>query len=137
MADILNKLARSVRMSKIRAKDTKPEMLVRRFLHANGFRYGLHSRNLPGTPDMVLRKHKTVIFVHGCFWHMHGNCKFAQVPKTRSKWWTQKFERNAQNDNKHARALRKLGWKVIVIWECSLKPSRLQRTLNALLGKIG
>ncbi len=137
MADIMDSEARSVRMSKIRAKDTKPEMLVRRFLHANGFRYGLHSRKLPGSPDIVLRKHNTVIFVHGCFWHMHANCKYAQVPKARSNFWIQKFERNAENDKKHAKALRKLGWKVIVIWECSLKPSRLQKTLTTLLGKIG
>ena len=120
-------------MSRIRAKDTKPEMLVRKFLHANGFRYILHDKTLPGKPDIVLPKYRTVIFVHGCFWHGHTNCKYFKVPKTRTKWWLAKINRNKANDEKAQKALRKEGWKVINIWECSLKNPKITKRLNSLL----
>ena len=92
MADVHTKEQRSYNMSRIKSKDTKPEMLVRRFLHANGFRYKLHEKNLPGKPDIVLPKYKTVIFVHGCFWHGHTGCKYYVVPKTRTEWWMNKIK---------------------------------------------
>jgi DNA mismatch endonuclease (patch repair protein) len=120
-------------MGRIRSKDTKPEMLVRRFLHAHGYRYKLHDKNLPGKPDIVLPKYKTVIFVHGCFWHGHKNCKYFVVPKTRTAWWLNKINGNIANDKKHLTALRKAGWKVLTLWECQLKPKKLQRTLDKLL----
>ena len=120
-------------MSHIRAKDTKPEMLVRKFLHANGFRYKLHDKTLPGKPDIVLPKYRTVIFVHGCFWHGHTNCKYFKVPKTRTKWWLAKINRNKANDEKAQKALRKEGWKVINVWECSLKNPKITKRLNSLL----
>lgn len=135
MADVHDKKTRRYNMSRIKAKDTKPEMLVRSFLHKNGFRYSLHNKKLPGKPDIVLKKYKTVIFVHGCFWHGHKNCKYFVVPKTRTKWWTNKINRNKANDEKAIRALKKDGWKVIVVWECKLKPAKAERTLTSLPGK--
>jgi len=123
-------------MSRIKAKDTKPEMLVRKFLNANGFRYSLHNKKLPGKPDIVLNKYKTVIFIHGCFWHGHKNCKYFVVPKTRTQWWVDKINRNKANDEKAVKALRKDGWKVITVWECALKPLRAAGTLLKLLPRI-
>jgi DNA mismatch endonuclease (patch repair protein) len=96
--DVHNKATRSYNMSRIRAKDTKAEMLVRRYLHAQGFRYRLHVKDLPGKPDIVLPKYKTVIFIHGCFWHGHEGCKNFVVPKTRTEWWMEKIGRNREND---------------------------------------
>ena len=136
MADVHTKKQRSYNMSRIRAKDTKPEMLVRKFLHANGFRYKLHDKTLAGKPDIVLPKYRTVIFVHGCFWHGHTNCKYFIVPKTRTKWWLAKINRNKANDEKAQKALRKEGWKVINVWECSLKRTRITRKLNSLLTQL-
>ena len=98
--DVHTKEQRSYNMSRIKGKDTKPEMLVRRFLHANGFRYKLHDKKLPGKPDIVLPKYRTVIFVHGCFWHGHKNCKYFVVPKTRTEWWLNKINGNIANDIK-------------------------------------
>jgi DNA mismatch endonuclease (patch repair protein) len=123
-------------MSRIKAKNTKPEMLVRSFLHRNGFRYSLHKKTLPGKPDIVLPKYKTVIFVHGCFWHGHSNCKYFVVPKTRTQWWLNKINTNKANDEKALKALKKDGWKVITIWDCGLKPAKVERTLVALLKKL-
>lgn len=123
-------------MSRIKAKDTKPEMLVRSFLHRNGFRYSLHNKTLPGKPDIVLKKYKTVIFVHGCFWHGHKNCKYFVVPKTRTKWWTNKINRNKANDEKAVKALRKDGWKVITVWECKLKPGKAEQTMVSIVKRI-
>ncbi len=107
-------------MSRIKGKDTKPEMLVRRFLHANGFRYKLHDKTLPGKPDIVLPKYKTVIFIHGCFWHGH-ECKYYVVPKTRTEWWLNKINGNIDSDTKTLMALKKEEWKIIMLWECRLK----------------
>ena len=136
MADVHSKATRSFNMSKIKGKDTKPEMLVRKFLHANGFRYRLHVKDLPGKPDIVLPKYKTVVLVNGCFWHGHKRCKYFVIPKTRTDWWTEKLNKNIENDNKSVKALKKLGWKVIIIWECSLKPAMVEKTINTLLKKI-
>jgi DNA mismatch endonuclease, patch repair protein len=143
MADVHDKKTRSYNMSRIKAKDTKPEMLVRRFLHANGFRYSLHNKKLPGKPDIVLNKYKTVIFVHGCFWHGHKNlpgrqagCKYFVIPKTRTEWWLNKINTNIANDSKALKALKKQGWRVINLWECSLKPAKVEKTLSGLLKKI-
>src|SRR5688572_5149831 len=118
MADVHDKKTRSYNMSQIKGKNTKPEMLVRKFLHANGFRYRLHAKNLPGKPDIVLPKYKTVIFVHGCFWHGHKDCKKSVLPKTRKEWWKYKITGNINNDAKAIITLEKLGWKVITIWSC-------------------
>ena len=133
MADVHTKEIRSYNMSRIKGKNTKPEMLVRRFLHANGYRYRLHDKNLPGKPDIVLPKYKTVIFVHGCFWHGHKNCKYFVVPKTRTEWWLNKINGNIANDAKAAKALKKEGWKIINLWECNLKPAKIKKTLSKLI----
>lgn len=130
-------------MSRIKSKDTKPEMLVRKFLFANGFRYKLYDKTLPGKPDIVLPKYKTVIFVHGCFWHGHKDlpgrqtgCKYFVVPKTRTDWWLNKINGNIANDAKAVKALKKEGWKIITIWECNLKPVKFSKTLTTLLKKL-
>ena len=123
-------------MSQIRSVNTKPEMLVRKFLHAQGFRYSLHKKTLPGKPDIVLSKYKTIIFIHGCFWHGHTNCNYFVVPKTRTTWWLNKINTNKANDEKAMKALRKDGWKVITVWECKLKPAKVEKTLASLLKKI-
>ena len=133
MADVHNKETRSYNMSQIKGRNTKPEMLVRRFLHAQGFRYKLHDKTLPGKPDIVLPKYKTVIFIHGCFWHGHKDCKYYVVPKTRTDWWLQKINGNIANDEKAMITLQKDGWKIITIWECDLKPEKLDTTLRSLL----
>jgi DNA mismatch endonuclease (patch repair protein) len=112
---------RSYTMSRIRSKDTKPEMLVRRHLHALGFRYSLHSSKLPGHPDLVLTKWHTVIFVNGCFWHRHEGCKAASTPKSNVEFWQAKFQRNVERDKHEHALLKAAGWRVIVIWECEVK----------------
>ncbi|MBN9284494.1 MULTISPECIES: DNA mismatch endonuclease Vsr [unclassified Flavobacterium] len=132
MADVHSKEIRSFNMSKIKGKDTKPELLVRKFLFSQGFRYRLHDKKLPGKPDVILPKYKTVIFVNGCFWHGHQDCKYFVVPKTRTEWWLNKINVNISNDNKALLALQNSGWKVIVIWECELKPEKINVTLNQL-----
>jgi len=120
-------------MSQVRSKDTKPELIVRKFLHTHGFRYRLHVKDLPGKPDIVLPKYKTVIFIHGCFWHGHKHCKYATLPKTRTQWWLNKIDRNISNDKKAILALKKEGWKIITIWGCELRGDKLDKTLNALI----
>ncbi|MBL7723454.1 MAG: DNA mismatch endonuclease Vsr [Chitinophagaceae bacterium] len=136
MADVHNRKTRSYNMSRIRSGNTKPEMLVRKFLHANGFRYKLHDKTLPGKPDIVLPKYKTIIFIHGCFWHGHANCKYFKVPKTRTQWWLDKINRNKANDAKAVKVLRKDGWKIITVWECKLKPKNQKGTLLNLIKKL-
>ena len=133
MADVHDKATRSYNMSQIKGKNTKPEMLVRKFLHAHGFRYRLHVKDLPGKPDIVLPKYKTVIFIHGCFWHKHENCKYFVVPKTRTEWWMNKINGNVDNDNKAIGLLNNQGWKVITIWECELKPTNIINSLESLI----
>lgn len=115
-------------MSRIRGKDTKPEIAVRKMLHAAGFRFRLHVKELPGKPDIVLPKWKTVVFVHGCFWHRHEGCKDTTTPKTRTDWWLEKFNKNVANDLKKRRDLEDAGWKVLVVWECEVKPTGYRLT---------
>src|SRR3978361_452721 len=121
MADVHSKKTRSYNMSRIRSKDTKPELLVRKFLHKNGFRYRLHVKDMPGKPDMVLPKYKTVIFIHGCFWHGHEGCKKAALHETRRDWWEEKINKNKQNDINTEAALKATNWNIITIWQCKLK----------------
>jgi DNA mismatch endonuclease, patch repair protein len=134
--DVHEPEVRSYNMSRIKAKDTKPEMLVRKFLFAQGFRYRLHAKNLPGKPDIVLPKYKTVIFIHGCFWHGHKGCKYFVVPKTRTDWWLNKINRNKELDKKNVRLLRQDSWKVLTIFECRLKKKKIDKSLQKLLKEI-
>ena len=136
MADVHSIQQRRFNMQQIKAKNTKPELLVRTYLHALGFRYSLHKKTLPGKPDIVLPKYKTVIFIHGCFWHGHANCKYFTIPKTRTQWWTDKINTNKTNDAKAMKALKKEGWKVLTVWECKLKKEKLEHTLQQLVSKI-
>jgi len=137
MSDIFSKKKRSEIMSKIRATETKPEKIVRKFLFAKGFRFRKNLKSLPGKPDIVLSKYKTAIFIHGCFWHGHKNCKAATLPKTRKKFWTDKITDNKKRDAKNYKELKKIGWKVITIWQCQIKnKSRQERTLNLVADKI-
>jgi DNA mismatch endonuclease (patch repair protein) len=123
-------------MSRIKGKDTKPEMLVRKFLFSRGFRYRLHDKKKPGKPDIVLPKYKAVIFVHGCFWHGHQSCKYFVVPKTRTDWWLEKIGRNIANDEKAVAALKEKGWNVIVIWECELKTNNFSGILEQVAARL-
>ena len=120
MSDIISKKKRSWNMSRIKSKDTKPELIVRSLLHRMGYRFRLYRKNLPGKPDIVLPKYGTAIFVHGCFWHRHPNCKYAYMPKSRIGFWRNKFEENTVRDKKKHSELKKSGWKVIIIWECEI-----------------
>lgn len=134
--DVHNKTTRSYNMSRIKGKNTKPEMLVRKFLFANGFRYRLNVKILPGKPDIVLPKYKTVIFVNGCFWHGHKGCKYFVVPKTRTDWWLNKIRETQKRDGEKEIELNVLGWKVITVWECELKTKKIQNTLKFLKENI-
>lgn len=133
MADVHSKEIRSFNMSQIKGKDTKPEILVRKFLFANGIRYRLHDKRLPGKPDMVFPKYKKVVFIHGCFWHGHENCKYFVVPKTRTEWWLNKINSNKKKYTESVYALKKQGWKVITIWECELKPITKDKKLKSII----
>ncbi|WP_033056752.1 very short patch repair endonuclease [Pseudomonas mandelii] len=119
--DIVDSETRSRMMSGIRGKNTVPEMMVRRFLHARGYRYRLHRKDLPGKPDLVLPRLKVCIFVHGCFWHRHPGCAYATTPKTRPEFWKEKFQKNVMRDLANLNALENAGWNVLTIWECNLK----------------
>ena len=112
--------ARSRNMSAIKSKNTRPEIIVRKFLHSKGYRFRIHRKDLPGSPDIVLPKYKTVVFVHGCFWHRHEGCKYKTNPKTRKEFWENKFNENIKRDKNNFKELKKLNWKVLVIWECEL-----------------
>jgi DNA mismatch endonuclease, patch repair protein len=136
MADVHTVQQRSFNMSRIRSSNTKPELLARHFLFAQGYCYRINVKNLPGKPDIVLPKHRTIIFVHGCFWHGHTNCKYFKIPQTRTEWWTNKINTNKANDAKAIKALKKEGWKVMVVWECGLKAAKVEKTLTSLLKKI-
>ena len=120
MTDIVSEEQRSYIMSRVPSKDTKPELLVRSFLHRSGFRFRIHGKKLPGRPDLVLAKHQTVVFVHGCFWHRHTGCAKATMPATRVRFWREKFERNVSRDRDNQAKLQNLGWRVIVLWECEI-----------------
>ena len=135
MADSLTPEHRSWNMSRIRSRDTKPERVVRSLLHGMGYRFtvnGPKNRTLPGRPDIVLPKYRTVIFVHGCFWHRHKGCKGTTTPKTRTDWWEAKFAGNVARDRRNQRSLRKEGWRVIVVWECEL----VEASKNQIQSKI-
>lgn len=122
-------------MASVRSKSTGPEMAVRRFLHASGFRYRLHDRSLPGSPDLVLKKHRAVIFVHGCFWHQHAGCKMSRKPKTNQAYWENKFRRNIERDQLAIDRLNEMGWNVLVVWECEISPERLNELAREILEK--
>ena len=128
----VNKISdqRSRNMAAIKSKNTKPEIAVRKMLHALGYRFRLHRKDLPGSPDIVLPKYKTVIFVHGCFWHRHENCKYASTPKTRKEFWENKFNENMKRDKNNFKELKKLNWNLLVIWECETK------NINLLIKKF-
>ncbi len=121
MTDIYEPRKRSEIMSRIRGRGTKPELIVRRIAHRLGFRYRLHRKDLPGRPDIVFPRHRAVIMVHGCFWHRHPGCKLASNPKTRESFWKSKLEENVARDRRNEAALRDLGWRVMVIWQCETK----------------
>jgi DNA mismatch endonuclease (patch repair protein) len=121
MTDVVSKAVRSRMMSSIRGRGTRPEMAVRRYLHGRGFRYRLHDRSLPGTPDLVLPRYKAVIFVHGCFWHRHAGCHLAATPASNQEFWLKKLSANAERDQRNLQKLLRDGWRVIVIWECGIR----------------
>lgn len=136
--DRLTTGARSALMARIRGKDTTPERRVRSLLHGMGYRFRLHARDLPGTPDVVLRPRRKAVFVHGCFWHRHAGCAGATVPRTRPEFWSDKFGRNVRRDARARRALNRAGWSVCVVWECQVaaarrEPSRLEARLRRFL----
>ncbi len=136
MADVHDIETRSYNMSQIRSKNTKPEMIVRKYLFSKGFRYKIHDKRLPGKPDIVLPKYRTVIFVHGCFWHGHEGCKYFSIPKTNSDWWKEKIQKNKKLDIKYLHALEFEGWKVMRIFECELKSQTIERTLLQLVNDL-
>ena len=131
-SEVLHKVSeqRSRNMSAIKSKNTKPEIAVRKVLHSMGYRFRLHSKDLPGSPDIVLPKYKTVIFVHGCFWHRHENCKYATTPKTREDFWNNKFRSNVERDLEIQENIKNIEWRSVVIWECETKD------IENLRGKI-
>ena len=127
--DIVSPEVRSEMMSGIKGKDTSPELKVRSFLHANGFRFRLHRKDLPGKPDIVLPKYKACVFVHGCFWHRHKGCKLASEPKSREEFWNKKFSENVARDQRNIKALKMAGWRVAILWECGLRKELSLKTL--------
>jgi|SRR5690554_863652 len=136
MADVHSKEVRSYNMSQVKGKDTKPDLLVRRFLFSNGLRYRLYDKKLSGKPDIVLPKYKTVIFIHGCFWHGHENCKYSALPKTRTQFWSDKIEGNKQRDKNNIEQLINKGWNVLIVYGCELKKDKQELTLNKILNNI-
>lgn len=136
MTDIHSKETRSYNMSQVKARDTKPELIVRRFLFSNKLRYRLYDKKLQGKPDIVLRKYKTIIFIHGCFWHGHENCKYSALPKTRIEFWSDKIESNKKRDKKNIDQLKSDGWNVLIVYECELKKGKQEHTLNNILSNI-
>jgi DNA mismatch endonuclease (patch repair protein) len=133
--DIWSKNKRSEVMSKIRGKNTKPEILLRSLLFKKGFRFRLHKKDLPGKPDIVLPKYKTVIFVHGCFWHFHKNCNEGRIPSTNSQFWKAKLEKNVAKDEKNTELIKLAGWQVITVWECEIERKPIA-TLQAIIRRL-
>jgi len=135
--DTLSAKERSARMALVHSKNTKPEIAVRRLVHSLGFRYRLHSKRLPGKPDMVFPSRQKIIFVHGCFWHRHKGCPNTRLPKSRLDFWKPKLEANQARDKKNQLKLKKLGWKILVVWECEIKKSTklTQKVLHFMEGK--
>lgn len=136
MADIKTKESRSYNMSRIAGKDTKPEELVRKYLFSKGFRYRKNVRKLPGTPDLVVPKYRTVIFVNGCFWHGHEGCKYFVWPKSNAEFWRKKIKTNISRDQRKEAQLRDMGWNVMIVWECELRPPKRQATLERLESQL-
>ena len=136
MTDNVSKERRREIMSSVRGKDTKPELIVRHFLFSKGFRYRLQNIKLPGKPDITLQKYKTVIFINGCFWHGHKDCKIYVMPKSNEKFWRDKIETNIARDKRNIAELKNLGWNVIILWECELKKTIRENTLTNLIESI-
>lgn len=136
MADVHSKETRSYNMSRIKNRNTKPEIIVRKYLFHKGFRYRINVKNLPGKPDIVLSRYKIVIFINGCFWHKHDGCPYFVVPKTRTEWWMDKINKNKARDTEQQKQLQDAGWKVLVIWECELKPGNREYTLIKIIESI-
>ena len=137
MADTLTPEKRSQNMAAIRSSDTKPEEIVRKYLFAHGLRYRKNVKNLPGKPDVVLAKYKTVVFINGCFWHQHPGCKRANIPKTHIDYWIPKLNKNVERDKSNYELLKSQGWNVLVVWECSIQSvKQREEVLNQLLGEI-
>ena len=130
--DVLSKDQRHKNMAAIHSANTKPEMIVRKYLFAHGFRYRLNHPRLPGRPDIVLRKYRTCIFINGCFWHGHEGCKYYVIPKSNTEFWTRKITRNIERDKQVQQELARMGWHCMTIWECELKPKKREQTLLAL-----
>ena len=135
MVDRVSEEKRSWIMSRVGSRNTKPEIIVRRFLHAKGFRYRLHNKNIIGNPDLSNRKRKVAVFVHGCFWHRHG-CKRTTTPETNKKFWLEKFNKNIKRDRENIKMLKKDNWMVIVVWECEVKELESNVELNELLKRL-
>jgi DNA mismatch endonuclease, patch repair protein len=137
MADIFTKKKRSQIMTNVHSSETKPEIIVRKFIFSRGFRFRKNVKRLPGKPDIVLSKFKTAIFIHGCFWHGHKGCKYAKLPATRSDFWKTKIDGNIIRDKQQITALKKLGWKVIIVWQCQISSlAKLEHRLRKLVDQI-
>lgn len=136
MVDRVSKETRSYNMSRIRSKDTKPEIIVRSYLFSKGLRFRKNDKRYPGSPDLVLPKYKTIVFVHGCFWHLHEGCKYAVMPKSNVEFWENKLYGNRERDERNQKELEEMGWNVITVWECQLKKGECERTLEELYSQI-
>lgn len=136
MVDKFSKETRSYVMSRIRGKDTKPEIIVRRYLFSRGLRFRKNDKRYPGSPDIVLPKYNTVVFVHGCFWHLHDGCKHAVMPKSNVDYWKKKLYGNKERDERNIKELEEMGWNVITVWECELKKDKVEHTLESLYNQI-
>lgn len=136
MVDKVSKEVRSYNMSRIRSKDTKQEILVRSYLFSKGLRFRKNDKRYPRSPDVVLPKYKTIVFVHGCFWHLHEGCKYAVMPKSNVEFWEEKLYGNRERDKRNKKELEEMGWKVITVWECELKKDKVEQTLEKLCVQI-
>lgn len=136
MADVHDKATRSYNMSQIKGKNTKPEELVRKYLFAHGYRFRKNDKRYPGTPDVVLPKYKSVVFVNGCFWHKHEGCRYFVWPKNNADFWKTKIENNVERDKRDYALLEQMGWHIIVLWECDLKPVKRAETLENLIADL-
>ena len=136
MVDKFSKETRSYVMSQVRSQDTKPEKIVRSYLFSKGLRFLKNDKRYPGRPDIVLPKYKTMVFVHGCFWHLHDGCKYAVMPKSNVDFWKNKLYKNKERDERNKKELEKMGWMVITVWECQLKKNKQEETLKRLLTQI-
>ena len=136
VADKFSKETRSYNMSQIKCKDTKPEIMVRKYLFSRGLRFRKNDKRYPGSPDIVLPKYNTVVFVHGCFWHLHDGCKYAVMPKSNVDFWEKKLYGNRERDKKNMQQLEEMGWNIITVWECQLKKDKQDKTLEKLYNQI-